>query len=289
MNGLINFLKPPFMSSSDAVGMVKRIYRQTSGMKIKAGHMGTLDPLASGVLLIGLGNTVRLFDRMQLKTKRYLAFITFGVETDTIDSEGKVLRKSSFIPNYNDFCNTLPFFQGEIMQIPPQYSAIHIDGIKAYDKARKGIVVEIPARKINISAIKAVRKVCENTYSFEVECQSGTYIRSLVRDIAEKLGAIAYMSALIRLASGRFEIGQATSREELEKNFFAHVIDTERVLQELRTLQLSESDFFKVKNGVKLAIENLSDGEYAVKSENVFLGIGEVCEGELRIKTRLDG
>ncbi|MEG1711176.1 MAG: tRNA pseudouridine(55) synthase TruB, partial [Clostridia bacterium] len=191
MNGFINCNKPSKMTSSDVVCRIKRLCK---GNKI--GHMGTLDPGAAGVLPIAIGKATRLFDFLTHKKKIYRARFTYGKTTDTLDSYGKLLQTSDIIPNKEQLENILGEFIGNIMQMPPLYSALKVNGAKAYDLARKNIDFELKARNVEVFNFTLNKQIAIDTFEFDIECGGGTYIRSLVRDTAEKLGTVGYMSSL---------------------------------------------------------------------------------------------
>ncbi len=264
MNGIIAVNKPSGISSSDVVVKCRIALSKALGYKVKCGHMGTLDPLACGVLVLGVGKAARLFDVMQIKKKSYRARILFGVETDTLDSEGEVIAKSS-LPKYADVVKTLDNFRGDILQVPPAYSAISINGKRAYALAREGVQVEIEPRKVRIFDLKVVREECEGelckSIDIDIECSSGTYIRSLVRDIAHSLGVVGYMAYLIRSKSGNFDINNAVTLDEFLANPVQNVIDTLEVLKDILPIyEVPEELKKKVVNGVGCKIgDNIQD------------------------------
>lgn len=258
MNGIIVVNKPSGISSSDVVVKCRIALSKALGYKVKCGHMGTLDPLACGVLVLGVGKSTRLFDIMQIKRKAYRARIVFGVETDTLDSEGNVVATSS-LPRMEDVISSLQKFRGEISQIPPMYSAISINGKRAYTLARQGIQVDIQPRIVNIFGLQAVRNECNGelckSIDIDIECSSGTYIRSLVRDIAHSVGVVGYMAYLIRVKSGNFDINSAVTLEEFLKNPLQNVLDTLGVLREiLPVYEVPVGCRKKVVNGVECNI-----------------------------------
>ncbi len=204
MNGFINVLKPVGATASDMVVCIKHILHEK-----KIGHLGTLDPGASGVLPVAVGLGTKLFDFLTDKTKKYRAFFTFGKTTDTLDSYGNIVLDNCRIPSANQLQAVLNGFKGEFEQIPPMYSAKSVGGVRAYKLARDGIQVELKPRKIKIYDINLVAQKTDDTFILDITCGGGTYIRSIVRDIADKLNTVGYMSGLIRLQSGCFDIEQA--------------------------------------------------------------------------------
>ena len=212
MKGFVNINKPLGMTSSDVVVKVRGILRRASGEKQKVGHLGTLDPQGSGVLPIAVGTATRLFDFMQEKTKVYQATFVFGKETDTLDGVGKVVETSDILPTKEQISDFVSSYCGEIDQIPPQYSAKSVDGKRAYDLAREGKTVDLTPKRVNIIYVKLIEAVnrvahlangnyalSENEYAFEIACSSGTYIRSIARDVAHALGTVGYMSSINRI------------------------------------------------------------------------------------------
>ena len=174
MNGFINIFKPSGITSAYALTKIKKAFK---GEKI--GHMGTLDPLASGVLPVGIGKCNRLFNYLLDKDKVYKAEFTFGYETDTLDSDGKIIQESKVVPSKEEILKVLPSLVGEVMQIPPSYSAKNVDGKRSYQLARQGIQVELPPKKVVISKIELDDVISDKTFAFTIYCKGGTYIRSI--------------------------------------------------------------------------------------------------------------
>ena len=212
INGWLNFYKPKGCSSAKAVYMVQKI----TGAK-KIGHAGTLDPLASGVLPLAFGEATKTIEYLHVGQKDYEFIIQFGKETDTYDSEGDVVNECDFIPAIEDINNVIDEFIGEIDQVPPKYSAIKINGKRAYDIARKGNDFEMESRKITIYDLVVIEFPSESSVKLSVSCSKGTYIRSLAVDIAKKLGSLGYVSELIRTKVDIFSIKDTVSLDNLEK------------------------------------------------------------------------
>ncbi len=216
MHGVLNLIKPPGMTSHDAVAFVRR----TLGER-RVGHAGTLDPAAAGVLPMGIGQATRLIEYLQSGTKEYLAEMTFGHETDSLDALGKVVREAPTEQvNLEGLRAVLDKFRGEITQTPPLFSAIKQDGKKLYDIARAGGAAEIEARQVSISHLEVTRFTGGKAprAMLQIECSGGTYIRSLVRDIAVALGSAATMTFLVRSRVAGFELESAVSGEEFTQN-----------------------------------------------------------------------
>lgn len=219
INGIVNINKPEGFSSSDVVIKIRNFITKQTGFRQKVGHLGTLDPLATGVLPVAIGSATKLFDSYLTKTKTYIAEIFFGATTDTLDREGKkIFAETPFLmPETKIITDALESFLGTITQIPPIYSAIKVQGKRAYKLARDGKTVEMPKRIVEIFDIKLL-DVDKDTIKFETTCSSGTYIRSLVRDIAEKLGTIGYMSSLVRTKAGEFILENSVTLDEFFEN-----------------------------------------------------------------------
>jgi len=241
LHGWIIVDKPVGLGSTTAVSAVKRILREAGEPKTKVGHGGTLDPLASGVLPIALGEATKLCDRMLGATKTYDFTIRFGEETDTLDAEGEVVATSDLRPTLSDIETLLPRFTGEIEQVPPAYSALKIEGKAAYARARAGEKVELKARTVTVHLLyirhpelvsgsispsaqqssewmlKRVPHDELEEVTLSAEVSKGTYVRSLARDIARALGTVGHVSYLRRTRAGRFGLQSAISLDFLEE------------------------------------------------------------------------
>ena len=281
--GFFNVNKPSGIVSSTVVNKIKWL----SG--VPSGHLGTLDPLASGVLPVGVGNATRLFDYFLNKEKEYIAEFTFGVSSDTLDSTG-VLVQGGYVPNEKDIEGVLPAFFGDIMQMPPKYSAKNVNGKRGYELARAGIEFELQPKKVHIYGMELLERSKEDTFRIKIRCGGGTYIRSLARDIAVVLDTNAVMSSLLRTQSGIFTLDKAVdysffekdpSLEEMEK----YLIPTESVLP-FPVLELDEKSEEKIFNGLAVPCKQ-EDGEYKLYRGEVFYGIAQVTEGKAKAKTKL--
>lgn len=278
MDGIIIINKQIGFTSYDVVAKVKKILNEK-----KAGHTGTLDPLATGVLPILLGNATKISKYLIEHDKKYIATIKFGEKRETGDSEGKVIEisKNKIDDEENIKC-VLKSFLGKQKQIPPIYSAIKINGKKLYEYARNGENVEIPPRDIEIYEIEYIEFNKEmQTLKFSVKCSKGTYIRSLCEDISKKLNTVGYMLALERIQVDDFSIDNVVTLEELEKNkdnleFLNNkILKMEDIFKNLNSINLSERKRELFLNGVKLTFE-LEDGLYNVYSNQKYIGIGIV-------------
>jgi len=214
LSGWIILDKPVGMGSTQAVGAVKRALRDAGEPKTKVGHGGTLDPLASGVLPIALGEATKLAGRMLDATKAYDFTIRFGEETDTLDLEGQVIATSDVRPTLADIEAVLPQFTGAIEQVPPAFSALKVDGQRAYDLARKGEEVELTPRDVTIYAL-TILAADAGELTLSATVSKGTYIRSLARDIAHALNSVGHVTMLRRTKAGPFSLKQAISLDFL--------------------------------------------------------------------------
>ncbi|MFZ5744867.1 MAG: tRNA pseudouridine(55) synthase TruB [Pseudomonadota bacterium] len=215
-HGWIILDKPLGLGSTQAVGAVKRVCREAGLGKVKVGHGGTLDPLATGVLPIALGEATKLCGRMLDASKTYAFTVQFGTETDTLDLEGKVIAESPVRPTLADVEAVLPRFTGPIEQVPPAYSALKVDGMRAYDLARQGAAVELKSRSVTIHSLHVETADAESV-TLVASVSKGTYIRSLARDIALALGTVGHVTMLRRLKAGPFGIDQAISLDKLNE------------------------------------------------------------------------
>lgn len=277
--------KPSGITSSTVVNKLKWL------TGTPCGHMGTLDPLASGVLPVGVGNATRLFDYFLNKEKEYIAEFTFGMDSDTLDSTGNLVREGH-VPNESEIAAVLPTFFGDILQVPPKYSAKSVNGKRGYDLARAGVEFELAPKKVHIYGMELLGRAedKEDAFRLKIRCGGGTYIRSLARDIAEKLGTKAVMSALRRTQSGYFSVCEAIpfsvleadpSVEELER----WIIPTERVLP-LDDLPLTEKQSERLFNGQRISVDE-RDGLYKIYRDGAFYGLAEVADGQAKAKTKL--
>jgi len=210
-SGVLIVNKPQGVTSHDIVNRIRRLYSTK-----RVGHTGTLDPLATGVLVILVGRAAKAAEYLSADTKEYIATLRLGLTTDTEDVTGTVLSQSEDIPCYDDVVSVVKSFEGEIFQIPPMYSALKVDGQKLCDLARKGVTVERKARPITVFSIECTPTDVSTDYILKVKCSSGTYIRTLCADIGSKLGCGGVMATLCRSDAGGFSIDEAVTLEELE-------------------------------------------------------------------------
>ena len=286
MQGILIINKPQGYTSQDVVSKVKKILNIK-----KAGHTGTLDPLATGVLPIMLGNYTKLSKYLIEHDKIYLAKIKLGEKKDTGDEEGKTIEEKEVLENNIKKKNVeeiLKKFLGRQKQIPPIYSAIKVNGKKLYEYAREGKKVEIPEREIEIYSIKLKNiNLEEKEIEFEVNCSKGTYIRVLCEDIANKLDTVGYMSNLERIKVDDFDIRDSVTLEDLEKNkdnkmfLERSLINMETIFKDLPQISLNNRKKELFLNGVMLSIEN-KEGLYNIYNNNVYLGTGTIKNNLLK-------
>ncbi|MBP3370157.1 MAG: tRNA pseudouridine(55) synthase TruB [Clostridia bacterium] len=210
-SGVLTVNKCEGMTSHDVVNRIRRLY----GTK-KVGHTGTLDPLATGVLVILIGRAAKAAEYLVADSKEYIATLRLGITTDTEDITGSILTQSDAMPTPSEVLNTVSSFVGDIMQTPPMYSALKVNGQKLCDLARQGVEIEREARPITVHSIKCTPTESERDYILDVSCSSGTYIRTLCADIGKALGCGAAMATLCRSRAGDFSLSQTHTLEELE-------------------------------------------------------------------------
>ncbi len=284
MTGFIILDKPEGITSFIGGAIVRRV----TGEK-KSGHTGTLDPMATGVLPVAVGNATRFIELLPSHDKGYRASFSLGKTTDTLDITGKILTTSENIPDEEAVKNAIAHFQGEIEQLPPMYSAIKKDGKRLYELARQGIEVEREKRTVTIYSCDFVS--FENgEYTIDVKCSKGTYIRSLISDIGEMLGSGAVMTKLRRTLSNGFSIDDAHTEDELKsaEDISAFVIPVDKALEAYPAVKVSEAQAKRFRNGGELDSARLhtklTPSLYRVYSpEGSFLGLGEYRENETNL------
>jgi len=261
--GFLNVNKPLKLTSHDVVARVRRRYKELTGSK-KVGHAGTLDPLATGVLVLCLGGATRLSDYVMHTTKQYHAQITLGQTTTTYDAEGDTVTEAdaSHI-RQADVEAVLPQFTGNIQQVPPMYSAIKVDGQKLYDLARDGKTIERQARDITITSLK-IMSWKSPIFELDVVCSSGTYIRSLAYDIGQILGVGAYLSGLERVASGNFHVDSSITLDTImnDDGWHEHIISPQAALSDRPSIILTEEQLQLIQNGQFIARTDNTDVEF---------------------------
>ena len=287
MDGVVTLLKPPGMTSSNGVYDVRRIFNEK-----RAGHLGTLDPGAAGVLPICLGRATRLFDYLVDKEKDYIFEIAFGVATDTQDVFGSVVRRDGQTVTRDQLERTLPEFLGLQQQAASVYSALKIDGKKMCDLVRAGKCVEPKLRAITVHALELLEQTGPNRFLLRIRCSRGTYVRTVCADLGERLGTCAHMSFLLRTASGPFTLVQARSVVELEALAEAGALEQavtscEDALAFLPAVTLPLDRRTPTMNGLDTAMAHkITDGAVRVYCGG-FLGVGKVETNRLKLTVHL--
>lgn len=294
MTGIICINKPKDITSFGVVAKIRGITREK-----KAGHTGTLDPMATGVLPVMLGGATRFLDFLPDSDKGYKAGFILGKTTDTLDITGNVTAEYEVNVTEDDVEKVLDDFRGVISQIPPMYSAVSVDGQRLYDLARQGIEVERQSREIEIKKLE-LTGVENGEYIIDVICSKGTYIRTLIDDIGRRLGCGAVMTSLTRTLAMGFTLDDCVSLDELQKRrdndipFDDAVIDIEKMFEPYDNVYVSDAQARRFSNGGALSADrikkNLKNGLYRVYSNNgFFLGLGEMSveNQELSVKRLL--
>lgn len=286
MNGFLNVLKPPGMTSHDVVSFLRKEF----DIK-KIGHLGTLDPGAAGVLPVCIGKATKLSQYIVSQEKAYRAEITFGFSTDSIDKFGNIINTTP-VKNIriDEIQEVLSKFKGDILQIPPIYSAKKVNGKKLYEYAREGKSIEIKASPICIYDMNLVSYDVPYKIMFDVKCSKGTYIRALVRDICERLSIAGYMSMLIRTSVGSFELENSYTLEDIKANKYK-IIEMDSALN-LPAAYLSDADYKKIIHGQPVENNYLDAKTKIIKMynpDNLFVGIGRVENSKIYVERLLIG
>lgn len=285
LSGWLILDKPRGLGSTQGVSAVKRVLRQNGYAKTKVGHGGTLDPLAEGVLPIALGEATKLAGRMLDASKIYAFTIRFGEETSTLDTEGEVIATSDVCPSLAEVAAVLPRFTGPIEQVPPAFSALKVDGQRAYDLARAGEQVELKARNVTIhSLVIRPGTAGEGEATLVAHVSKGTYIRSLARDIAYALGTCGHVTYLRRTKAGPFTEEQAISLDSLEEiakgRGLEHLLlPLEAGLDDIPALALDQTSAQAVRQGRVLSGMPQSSGLYLAKLGAVPVALMEITDG----------
>lgn len=275
-SGIILVDKPRDWTSHDVVAKLRGILKER-----RIGHSGTLDPMATGLLTVFVGRATRAVQFSENDRKRYIAGMRTGFATDTQDITGSVISETGIVPTEAELLNVLPSFEGDIMQLPPMYSAVKIGGKKLYELARRGESVERKPREINISGIELLGRDGDD-FILDVSCSKGTYIRTLCNDIGESLGCLACLSSLRRIEAGVFSVADAHGIDEIAQSPQDHILPVDTLFSELPSLRISMKAAERLKCGGILKCSG-SDGKYRVYAENgEFLAISELFCGELK-------
>ncbi|MBO5477344.1 MAG: tRNA pseudouridine(55) synthase TruB [Clostridia bacterium] len=280
-NGILNIDKPQCITSHDVVDAIRKIFPDQ-----KVGHTGTLDPLATGVLPICIGEATKLSEKLTSETKSYSVKMLLGVETDTYDITGRIVFASVFNKDEIYIKERIKRFIGKQQQMPPKYSAIKVEGKKLYQYARENQDVEIKPREIEIFSIDNIRIDLESKeVAFDVVCSKGTYIRSLVNDIGKKIGCGATMTELRRTKTGSFAIEDSIPLYDFLKLDYIEMLDRiitiENYYIENKKITLSDDELGKFLNGVKLEVQS-SDQIVRVYNKGKYIGLGTVEDKNLK-------
>lgn len=291
MTGIILIDKPKNITSFGAVARVRRI----CGEK-KCGHTGTLDPMATGLLTVMLGGATRFSELLPSHDKAYRAEFRLGTVTDTLDITGKVLETRPVSANAAQVAAALAEFVGEIEQLPPMYSAVSVNGKRLYDLAGQGVVVEREPRRVTVYSAEILEaNESAGEYAVSVECSSGTYIRTLISDLGEKLGCGAVLTELRRTAANGFKIDSAVTLEALSQaaesgELDRLIIPVDRALEEYPIITVSAAQARRFGNGGELSLERLKYprtlGLFRIYDpDGAFMGLGEIGDGDsLKVK-----
>ena len=280
ISGILNLNKPAGKSSHDMVYFARRVYKTK-----KTGHAGTLDPAASGVLPILVGTATKLSDLILNHDKEYRAVLKLGITTDTMDATGRVLKTCEDLPDFEQVRGICANFTGEIIQVPPIYSAVKVNGRKLYEYARRNMKPDIPLRKVNIYSLTCEQTARAGEYILNISCSKGTYIRSVCHDIGQKLNCGGIMSELCRTGSGMFGIAHSYTPEYVQtlEDPGSVLISCERVLKNFASRQINLDPFYSklAKNGAEIYFGklglNFDTGEKILMydNENKLFALGE--------------
>ena len=278
-SGILVIDKPEGKSSA----FISRICKKIIGAS-KVGHLGTLDPFATGVLPIAVNDATKIIQHINPKKKIYEFEIVFGKQTNTADITGEIIKESRNIPSEEDLKLCLKNFIGKIYQVPHAFSAIKVDGKKSYELARKGESLEIKPRPIEIFDLKIIQQTDENTFKLEASVSKGTYIRSLAEDIAEKLETVGYVKSLRRTLDGKFGLDVSVSLDKIEEmryNLKGVLYPLENVLDDIPVVFVSEHEAEELGNGRFIESDTQNLEVVSVLSENGFFAMCRVLDGIL--------
>jgi len=285
VNGWVVLDKPIDMTSTQAVGIVRRLANAQ-----KAGHAGTLDPLATGILPIALGEATKTVPHIVDATKTYVFAVTWGEERNTDDGEGDVVATSDHRPSYEDIAQVLPAFEGVIRQKPPAFSAIRLQGERAYDLARAGEAVDIPERQVEVYGITHLAEhpqASPDTAWFETRCGKGTYVRAIARDLGRMLGCYGHVSSLRRTAVGPFSQDNAFSLDTLRELSHSaradqYLLPVETALDDIPALAITRPEAERLAFGQPIRVPFTREGIVRVMADDRFVAIGDLEGGVLR-------
>ena len=281
VHGWVVVDKPEGMSSAHVVAVLRRLFNTK-----KAGHGGTLDPLASGVLPVALGEATKALSYILDGTKAYQFEVTWGEARTTDDREGEVIKMSPYRPKKEDIEAILPCFRGEIEQVPPAYSALKIEGKKAYALARAGQKVDLPSRRLTITSLDLIR-TSPDSATFSVVCSKGTYVRSLGRDMAIRLGTCGYISYLRRTQAGPFHEKSAILLDSLRKighntELMKSILPLPDALVDILALEVENKEALKLRQGQPLLTSDLREDVVLIMCQGVPQALAKRAAGKIR-------
>ncbi|TFZ39814.1 tRNA pseudouridine(55) synthase TruB [Soehngenia longivitae] len=280
MNGVLNYYKPSGITSHDAVNIVRKIMNTK-----KVGHIGTLDPMACGVLPMLVGNATRISEYLIEHDKEYIAELTLGLRTDTYDKEGKPIAQSDVTVTSEQIVDVFKQFEGQIKQIPPMFSSKKINGKKLYELARMGKEIDRKPNIVDIKKLNIMNIIDNKKIIFRVKCSKGTYIRSLCDDIGMKIGTFGYMSFLQRVQVSNFKIENSINddllkdlkQKDTKKDF---LIPIDKAIDYMDSINVNEEYFKKLCNGNSIPIKQrqnfIPNTNLRVYSNHIFVGIGQI-------------
>lgn len=287
ISGILNVNKEVGISSNKCVGLVKKALNTK-----KVGHTGTLDLEADGVLPIVIGKATRVSDFLMDEKKEYITEAIFGSRTDTLDWSGQVVEESNKTFTKDELISEMENFTGQIIQIPPMYSAIKINGTKMYDLARKGIEVERKTRNVTIYGFELIDFDFPKA-TFKITCSKGTYIRSLIDDLGEALGSFAYVNKLTRSKVGDFVIEEAISSKDLlemdKEEILSRIKPVDYALKDYKEIRLDKSYFKQATNGMTMRVDDIySDDLIRVYVDDKFIGLAKNFKNEDRYFLKME-
>lgn len=276
MNGIVIVDKPEGWTSHDVVAKLRGIYHER-----RVGHSGTLDPMATGVLVVFVGRATRAVEFAENHVKEYMTGIRFGYKTDTQDITGIVTATSNMIPDIHQLQRAAEDFKGEITQVPPMYSALKVNGKKLYEMARSGMVVERDPRRVLISKLD-IMPFNEREYMMDVVCSKGTYMRTLCEDLGDAVGACACMSSLRRIRAGTFTLADCHTIEEIIQTPMEFLLPVDILFQEYTRVTVTDNQEKVIRNGGKYST-SMEEGNYRFYSKDgEFLMLGCVESGQVK-------
>lgn len=278
-SGILIINKPARWTSMDVCAKLRGIFHEK-----RVGHGGTLDPMATGVLPVFIGRATRAVEFAEKSDKEYVAGLKLGVVTNTQDASGDILEERPVRVSQEQLEASLEGFRGDILQVPPMYSAIKINGKKLYELARKGREVERPARPVTIKALELLNEQVDDLYTIRVRCSKGTYIRTLCHDIGQSLGCGGCMASLRRTMAAGFTLADAVTLEQVQQTEdpAALLMPVDSLFQDRKKLVVAPPAEKKIRNGMTAVLPELAPGEYRVYSQDgIFLALCRAQGGKL--------